>query len=86
MPEFDESRKIIDILKNEGPDVCPVCGHSIKEKRIFGGIKHGKDEPFDDHIYCPDCGADLTKEMERIAEEKAAKDREKIHEKNRLSI
>jgi len=62
MPEFDKSRKIIDVLKNESPKKCPACGADDPEKRMLGGVKNGKDEPFDNHIICTVCGADLTAE------------------------
>lgn len=62
MPKFDGSERVIDILKNRSPQKCPACGESVPEERIFGGVKNGRDDPFDERIICPNCGADLTAE------------------------
>lgn len=64
MPKFDGSERVIDVLKNRSSEKCPACGESMPEKRIFGGAKNGRDEPFDERIICPNCGADLTAESD----------------------
>lgn len=86
MPEFDRSRKIIDVLKNESSKKCPDCGFENSEKRIFGGVKNGK-EPFDARIICPVCGADLTAEnnieLEPLGRTERTMIKENIFNKNR---
>lgn len=62
MPKFEGSERIVDVLKNKSQKTCPVCGEDAPEKRMIGGVKNGKDEPFDERIICPNCGTDLTAE------------------------
>lgn len=87
MPEFDKTRRIIDILENESPKKCPDCGAESPEKRIFGGVKNGKDKPFDDRIICSVCGADITAEnnieLESLGRTERTMIKENIFNKNR---
>ena len=65
MQESDRSKKIMDVLRDGSQKTCPVCGEGVAEKRIIGGVKNGKDEPFDERIICPVCGTDLTAENDQ---------------------
>jgi len=63
MTRFDKSEKLADAFKRIFPKGCPVCGEDAT-KRILGGVKNGRDEPFDGRIICFNCGTDITAEYE----------------------